>query len=111
MYQLPEEIIRYIYEYDNTYREIFTKVLHSRYEIYQNKKTRNYFVFDLFSGKSFTTDSLKEPTWKTTHHTHKNKEINTDLFLDNFKNRMMNTYELEKVNDILQYDIHEALYS
>ena len=41
MYQLPEDIIRYIYEYDNTYREIFNNVLLSRYEIYQNKNTKN----------------------------------------------------------------------
>ena len=112
MYQLPEELIRYIYEYDTTYREIFNKVLNSRYEIYQNKNTKNYFVFDLFSGKSFTTDSLKNPTWKTTHHTYRTRDIKADseLFLDNFKTKMMNIYDLEKVNENLQYNIHESLY-
>ena len=113
MYQLPEDIIRYIYEYDNTYREIYSNVLLSRYEIYQNKKTKNYFVFDFFSGKSFSTDSLTKPTWKTTHHTYKSKETNAnqDLFLDNFKMKMINTYPLERVYENLQYDIQESLYS
>lgn len=112
MYHLPEEIIRHIYEYDNTYREIFDKVLNSRYEIYQNLNTKTYFVFDLFSGKSFTTDSLENPSWKTTHHTHKqkHKEQNCDLFFENFKKKMINTYELKRVNDYLKYNIHNPLF-
>jgi hypothetical protein len=112
MYHLPEDLIRYIYEYDITYREIFNKVLDSRYEIYQTKNTGNYFIFDLFSGKSFTTDSLNKPTWKTTHHTYRKIDIKADseLYLDNFKIKMMNIYDLEKVNENLQYNIHETLY-
>ena len=46
MYHLPEDIIRYIYEFDNTYKLIFDKVLHSRYEIYKSMTTDNYFIFD-----------------------------------------------------------------
>lgn len=110
MYHLPNEIISYIYEYDNTYREIFDKVLKSRYEIYQNLNSENYFIFDLFSGKSFTTDSLDNPTWKTTHHTHKNRHQNSNLFMENFKTKMINKFKLKRVNDDLKYNIHECVF-
>jgi hypothetical protein len=110
MFHLPEEIIRLIYEYDNTYKEIFDKVLHSRFDIYRNENN-SYLIFDNFSGKSFITDSLKTPTWKTTHHTHKKKEKNDTLYMENFRKKMMNYYQLEKVSEILEYDIYESLYS
>lgn len=102
MFHLPPEIIRYIFEYDSTYREMFKKVLHSRYEIYQNKKTKNYFIFDLFSGKSYVTDHFERPTWKTRHHTHKNKNTkgSFDLYLENFKEKMMIMYDLEKLKNV-----------
>lgn len=109
MYHLPEEIISYIYEYDNTYRELFSNILNSRYQIFQNLKTKSYFIFDLFSGKSFITDSFENPTWKTTHHT--NRKKSGDLFFENFKMKMINTNNLKKVNDNLKYNIHEPLYS
>tara|TARA_B100001248_G_scaffold261016_1_gene250878 strand:+ start:1342 stop:1740 length:399 start_codon:yes stop_codon:yes gene_type:complete len=109
MYHLPEDIIRYIYEFDNTYKLIFDKVLHSRYEIYKNKKTNNYFIFDEFTGNSFVTNSLINPTWKTKHHTHKKSQDN-NLHIDNFKKKMILLYELEKISEILQYNIHENLY-
>lgn len=113
MYHLPEELVRYIYEFDNTYREIFNEVLKSRYEIYQKKDTKSFLVFDEFSGRSFITDSLQNPTWKTTHHTHKNKNTkgDSDLYLENFKTKMKTLYPLQKVSDNLQYDIHESLFS
>jgi hypothetical protein len=112
MLHLPQEIIRYIYEFDNTYRCIFDKVLHSCYEIFQNRKTKNYFIFDQFSGRSFITDSLHQPTWKTTHYTHRNQNTtgSSSLLLHNFKKEMMNMYPLVKVDDNLKYDIHEPIY-
>ena len=110
MYHLPEDIIRYIYEFDNTYKIIFDKVLHSRYEIYKNKITYNYIIFDNFTGNSFVTDSLTNPTWKTKHHTHKISQKNNGLFIDNFKKKMMSLYELQKVDEVLKYNIHESLY-
>ena len=123
MFNLPEELVRYIYEFDNTYREVFTKVLHSRYEIYLmtdnflnlpsfRHSTKYFFIFDEFSGKSFLTNSLQNPTWKTTIHTHKNiKEKYNDLHLENYKSKMKKLYTLKKVSDNLQYDIHKPLYS
>ena len=112
MFNLPEELVRYIYEFDNTYREVFTKVLHSRYEIYLMTDTKYFFIFDEFSGKSFLTNSLQNPTWKTTIHTHKNiKKKYNDLHLENYKSKMKTLYTLKKVSDNLQYDIHKPLYS
>jgi hypothetical protein len=112
MFHLPEEIIQYIYEFDNTYRQVFDRVLHSRYQIFQNKKTKSYFIFDQFSGKAFVTDSLENPTWKTTHHTHRRKNTKGDknLLLENFKTKMIDMYELEKVDEILKYNIHEKIF-
>ena len=111
MYHLLEDIIRYIYEFDNTYKLIFDKVLHSRYEIYKSMTTDNYFIFDEYSGYSFVTDSLTNPTWKTKHHTHKISNRNNDLFIENFKNKMLHLYDLQKVSERLNYNIHENLHS
>jgi hypothetical protein len=52
MYHLPKELIEYIYEFDNTYKEIFDKVLHSRFQIYKIRKTNNYFIFDSFTVRT-----------------------------------------------------------
>ena len=86
---------------------MFKKVLHSRYEIYQNKITKNYFIFNLFSGKSNVTDNLQRPTWKTRHHTYKNKMTNGsfDLYLEKFKKKMMTMYQLEKRTGVQIDDI------
>ena len=110
MYHLPKELIEYIYEFDNTYKEIFDKVLHSRFEIYKSKKTNNYFIFDLFTGRSFTTDSLVHPTWKTTHHTHKNKYKNNERYVENFKNKMVEYCKLELISESLKYDIYNVRF-
>jgi hypothetical protein len=64
----------------------------------------------LFTGRSFVTDSLVHPTWKTTHHTHKNKYKNNERYMENFKKKMMEYCNLELVSESLKYDIHNVTF-
>ena len=63
-FSLPDEIIRYIYEYDNTYHEIFKKVLKD-IEIFHIYLYRDeiYYIYDKEKEILYTTDSLRNPTW------------------------------------------------
>jgi len=110
---LPDDLIHYIYEFDNTYKLIFDNVLQSRFEIYKHKKKNIFFIFDHFSALVFSTDSLSYPTWKTTHHTHRNKKkINDFRYFDNYKKYILLKFDnlFVQVNDTLQYDIHNITF-
>jgi hypothetical protein len=109
MYKLPHELQCLIYEYDSTYHDIFQKVLQSRYEIYEEENKRFYFIFDYFSENSFSTDSLKEPTYLGVVHTflkRKKKHNNNDYQLENFKKNILEKYKCKRVYDIIHFDLN-----
>lgn len=67
-YQLPEDLIRLIYEFDPTYHEVFDEVLKEvkRYYIYESiiQTDDSYFlVYDFRNKTSYLTDSLEVPSW------------------------------------------------
>lgn len=109
MYQLPHELQCLIYEYDDTYHEIFQKVLESRFEIYQQDDQNFYFIFDYFSENSYSTNSLEKPTYLGTVHTflkRKKKHNNYDYQLENFKKNILKKYNLKRVYKKIQFDLN-----
>ena len=63
MFQLPEEIIRYIYEFDNTYKEIFDKCLSyiTKFHIYKSKFLNLYYVYNIETKVLHMTNDIKNP--------------------------------------------------
>ena len=64
MFHLPHELQCLIFEFDSTYKEIFDKVLQSRFTIYKSSSRNLYFIFDSFTEKTYTTNSLSKPSSK-----------------------------------------------
>jgi hypothetical protein len=67
-FDLPEELLRLIYEFDSTYNEIFDKTLQQikQYYIYENTVDPNnsfFMVYDVRNKISYLTDSLNIPSW------------------------------------------------
>ena len=96
-FDLPDEIIGLIYDFDCTYKIQFDKVLDEiiRYKIYQDTSCM-YFIYDQYSETLHSTDNLTNPKWIcSTYHVTKNKmeQIVQD------KNLLRNK------TDVLQYDI------
>ena len=70
-YDLPSEIQSYIYEWDDTYRILFKKVLKDirRYTVYQYNHNENIFlVFDKWLKIYWKTNSLENPHWIICYH-------------------------------------------
>lgn len=79
-YDLPIEIITEIYEFDNTYKCIFDKVIEDiqQYKIYESKDV--YYVYDTQCDIMYCTDSLSRPTWICSSF-HVTKEQMKDIIL------------------------------
>lgn len=60
---LPQEIIQYIYEFDNTYKELFDKVLEDviQFQIFSCHDI--FYVYDTLSDIMYCTDSVSTPSW------------------------------------------------
>lgn len=95
-YDLPHEIISYIFEFDSTFREIFDKVLQDieRYQVYSYCNQGMFYIFDTRTEMSHVTNSLEIQTWTTSFRTSK-KDIKDIVILHNLK----------KSKKKLQYDI------
>jgi hypothetical protein len=110
MNTLPQEIINYIFEFDNTYKEIFDNILKSRFQIYKMKSNQIYYIFDYFSKTAFSTDSLIKPSWFTTHHTHTNKNKNHEYYFNTFKKNILLKHNCIPVSEKLDFDIYNIKF-
>ena len=95
-FSLPQEIIQYIYEFDNTYHEIYKQVL-KEIEIFQIYIYKNeiYYIYDKEEEILYTTDSLRNPTWICSSF-----HIQKDYFKEIIKKK-----RLIRSNYKLEYDI------
>lgn len=97
---LPEDIIRYIYEFDKTYRDIFNEIVKEiKYiQIYQYKNL--FYIYDKEEEILYLTDSLKIPSWISTSYM---------IPLSYFKN-IIEKKRLTRINDKLEFDIKNYLF-
>ena len=102
---LPEEIIRYIYEFDNTYREIFNECLEyiTKFYIYksQNKGLKLYYVYNRESRVLHMTNDLKNPVYICSSFGVEEKQLSHLLIHYSMKRR----YDIK-----LEYDIENYLF-
>lgn len=96
-FELPEEILREIYSFDSTYREIFNTILSEieQYQIYKDYK--NYYIYDCKSDILYSTDSLESPSWICSSF-----RISKEQMKDIVQRKKLTRSKHEK----LQYDIH-----
>lgn len=100
-FSLPEEIIRYIYEFDNTYHEIFKNVLKD-IEILQIYKFKNlYYIYNKEEEILYLTDNLKIPSFISTSYM---------IQLPYFKN-IIRMKKLVRINEKLEFDIKNFLFT
>ena len=100
-FSLPREIIQHIYEFDNTYHEIFKKILDDidilQIYLYKNEI---YYIYDKNEEILYTTDSLKNPSWIcSSFHIHK----------DGF-NEIIRSKKLIRSKQKLDYDIQNYYF-
>jgi len=99
MFHLPKEIIKEIYEFDNTYREIFDTVLEniSQYQVfdYITATTHYYYIYDNHKNISHITDDLINPNWISTDYS-----ITKNRMTVMIKNKL-----IKKTHKKLEYDI------
>lgn len=104
-FNLPEEIIRYIYEFDNTYREIFQECLQylTKFCIYksQNKNLKLYYVYNPESKVLHMTNDLKNPVYICSSFGVEEKQLKHLLIHYSMKRR----YDIK-----LEYDIENYLF-
>jgi len=111
MFHLPKEIIKEIYEFDNTYREIFNTVLEniSQYQIfdYITPTKQYYYIYDNHKDISHITDNLINPTWISTDYTiTKNKlkaMIKNNLIVKTHKKL---EYDIENFNFVIDREVN-----
>jgi hypothetical protein len=111
MFHLPHELQCIIFEYDNTYHNIYKEVLKSRYEIYKEEDKNFFIIFDYFSENSYITNSLEKPTYLTTTHTYlkrKKKHEKKEYYLETFKDNMLKKHNLKKINKLLKFDLNNV---
>ena len=65
MYHLPEELIRYIYEFDNTYIEYFNECLTyiCKFRIYHSESLNVYYIYNPENNILHMTNNLKKPNY------------------------------------------------
>ena len=65
MYHLPEELIRYIYEFDNTYIEYFNECLRyiCKFCIYHSESLNVYYIYNPENNILHMTNDLKKPNY------------------------------------------------
>lgn len=104
-FNLPEEIIRYIYEFDNTYREIFQECLQylTKFCIYksQNRNLKLYYVYNPESKVLHMTNDLKNPVYICSSFGVQEKQLKDLLIYYSMKRR----YDIK-----LEYDIENYLF-
>lgn len=111
MFHLPKEIIKEIYEFDNTYREIFDTVLEniSQYQIfdYITPTTHYYYIYDNHKDISHITNDLINPNWISTDYTiTKNKlkaMIKNNLIVKTHKKL---EYDIENFNFVIDREVN-----
>lgn len=99
-YSLPEEIKKYIYEFDGTYRDIFNEIVKEieRLQVYQYKNL--FYIYDKVDEILYLTDSLKSPSWISTSYT---------ISLSHVK-EIIEKKKLIRLKDKLEYDIRNYLF-
>ena len=99
-FSLPEEIIRYIYEFDNTYRDIFNEILKEieYIQIYQYKNL--FYIYDKEDEILYLTDSLKIPSWISTSY----------MISFSYLKEIVEKKRLIRLKDKLEYDIRNYLF-
>lgn len=99
-FSLPEEIIRYIYEFDNTYRDIFNEILKDieYIQIYQYKNL--FYIYDKEDEILYLTDSLKIPSWISTSY----------MISFSYLKEIVEKKRLIRLKDKLEYDIRNYLF-
>lgn len=99
MFHLPKELIIEIFEYDNTYREIFNIVLESikQYQIFNYITPTNqyFYIYDNRNNISHLTNDLENPHWISTDYTINKKKLE----------KMIKDKIITKTNKKLEYDI------
>lgn len=100
---LPSEIIFKIYSYDNTYYEIFKKVIK---ELKQIKKVKNNKILNLYNLKYFMTPYYNYLEENYSNYSHINNIINYRLIfitnndIQNYNNNLLNFILYHIVCDI-----------
>ena len=99
-FSLPEEIIRYIYEFDTTYRDIFNEILKEieYLQIYQYKNL--FYIYDKEDEILYLTDSLKNPSWISTSY----------MISFSYLKEIVEKKRLIPLKDKLEYDIRNYLF-
>jgi len=99
-FSLPEEILRYIYEFDNTYRNIFNEILKEieYIQIYQYKNL--FYIYDKEDEILYLTDSLKIPSWISTSY----------MISLSYVKEIIEKKRLIRLKDKLEYDIRNYLF-
>ena len=99
-FSLPEEILRYIYEFDNTYRNIFNEILKEieYIQIYQYKNL--FYIYDKEDEILYLTDSLKIPSWISTSY----------MISFSYLKEIVEKKRLIRLKDKLEYDIRNYLF-
>lgn len=114
MFHLPHELQCLIFEFDSTYKEIFDKVLQSRFSIYKSPSKNLYFIFDCFTEKTYTTNSLSKPTFLCTTFTYlkrHRKHRLPEYHLETYKKKILKKYNVEKVNEKIEFDLENIEFT
>lgn len=114
-YDLPHEIICYIYEFDNTFRERFNKVLQDieRYQVYSYCNQTMFYIYDIRAEMSHVTNSLEIPNWISTSFRISKKDIKEIVVAHNLKKtRQKLQYDISNVHFGPEYqnDFHELQF-
>ena len=103
MFHLPDEIIRYIYEFDNTYREIFDECLEyiCKFKIYKSKVLNIYYIYNREKNVLHRTNNLIKPSFICSSY-----GVNDEKF-----KILLKEYNMERqYNAKLEYNIETILF-
>jgi hypothetical protein len=96
MFRLPKEIVQYIFEFDNTYKEKFTNILNQLQKpIILTFLNQIYYIFDFRQSVLHMTNDLSYPNYICTSY-----YVGYLEFL-----KIKKKYELVEIESVLQFDI------
>jgi len=103
MFHLPDDIIRYIYEFDNTYRNVFDECLQciTMNQIYKSRLRNLYYVYIEDKNVLHMTNDIKKPSYICSSFNIRKSDLDD----------LLRRYQMErKYNIKLEYDIENYIF-
>ena len=94
-HRLPREIIQLIYEYDNTYHEIYKKVIEEIHPFKIYKVLQTYYIYDPKKSVLYYTNSVERPHWICSIFYFSNDQMEA----------LVESQNLKRLHICLEYDI------